>query len=60
MLQDMIAGRQTEVDALNGAVVAAAKTVNVSAPINETLWRMVKLAETVRRLQLNLHLEEET
>ncbi len=45
MLQDVKAGRRTEVDAINGAIVEAARAVGVAVPVCETLWRMVKLAE---------------
>lgn len=45
MLQDVKAGRRTEVDAINGAIVEAAKLAGVEAPVTETLWRLVKLTE---------------
>lgn len=45
MLQDVKAGRRTEVDAINGAIVEAAVKARVSAPVLETLWRLVKLEE---------------
>jgi 2-dehydropantoate 2-reductase len=45
MLQDVKAGRRTEVDAINGAIVNAAREAGVSVPVTETLWRMVKLEE---------------
>lgn len=45
MLQDIHAGRRTEVDAINGAIVTAAKEAGVAAPVLETLWRLVKLEE---------------
>jgi 2-dehydropantoate 2-reductase len=45
MLQDVKAGRRTEVDAINGAIVEAARAAGVSAPLTETLWRLVKLEE---------------
>ncbi|MEO0062994.1 MAG: 2-dehydropantoate 2-reductase [Pseudomonadota bacterium] len=45
MLQDVKAGRRTEVDAINGAIVLAAQAKGVAAPVAETLWRLVKLAE---------------
>lgn len=45
MLQDVKARRRTEVDAINGAIVEAAKEKGLSAPVTETLWRLVKLEE---------------
>ena len=45
MLQDVKAGRRTEVDAINGAIVEAARAAGVLAPLTETLWRLVKLEE---------------
>lgn len=45
MLQDVKAGRRTEVDAINGAIVQAAQAKGVAAPVAETLWRLVKLEE---------------
>ena len=45
MLQDVKAGRRTEVDAINGAIVEAARAAGIAAPLAETLWRLVKLEE---------------
>jgi 2-dehydropantoate 2-reductase len=45
MLQDVKAGRRTEVDAINGAIVEAGRAAGVAAPLTETLWRLVKLEE---------------
>ncbi len=45
MLQDVKAGRRTEVDSINGAIVEAAKKAGAEAPVTETLWRLVKLEE---------------
>jgi 2-dehydropantoate 2-reductase len=45
MLQDVKAGRRTEVDAINGAIVEAGRAVGVATPVLETLWRLVKLEE---------------
>jgi 2-dehydropantoate 2-reductase len=45
MLQDVKAGRRTEVDAINGAIVRAAQPAGVPTPVTETLWRLVKLEE---------------
>jgi 2-dehydropantoate 2-reductase len=43
--RDLQNGKQTEIDFLNGEVVALAKQVGEPAPVNETLVRLVKEAE---------------
>lgn len=45
MLQDVKAGRRTEVDAINGAIVLAAEDKGLAAPVTRTLWHLVKLEE---------------
>jgi len=45
MLQDVLAGRRTEIEAINGAAVAAAERVNLKLPTTETLLSLVRLAE---------------
>jgi 2-dehydropantoate 2-reductase len=45
MLQDIKGGRRTEVDSINGAIVAAAARAGLTAPVTQTLWRLVKLEE---------------
>jgi 2-dehydropantoate 2-reductase len=50
MLQDFEAGRRTEIDVINGAVVAAADDVGVSTPVNRALVRLVKGWEAARGL----------
>jgi 2-dehydropantoate 2-reductase len=42
MLQDFDAGRRTEIDALNGAVVRAAESLSIAVPINRALHSLVK------------------
>ncbi len=42
MLQDMRAGRMTEIDYLNGAVVREAQALNVPVPVNSMLTDLVK------------------
>ncbi len=42
MLQDVRRGVPTEIDAINGAVVAAARRLGVPAPVNEALWLAVR------------------
>ncbi len=50
MLQDFEAGRQTEVDVINGAVVKAADETGVDVPLNRALLRLVKAWESLRGL----------
>jgi 2-dehydropantoate 2-reductase len=45
MLQDVKAGRRTEIDAINGAIAEAAGAAGVAVPLTETLWRLVKLED---------------
>lgn len=45
MLQDLARGRRTEIDALNGAVVALGRQHGVPTPVNEVITRLVKARE---------------
>ena len=45
MLQDLERGRQTEIEAINGALVLKAHAAGVPAPMNELLAAMVRCAE---------------
>jgi 2-dehydropantoate 2-reductase len=46
MLQDIEAGRKTEIDYLHGAIVDRAKRNGLNAPINRTLAAVVRLIES--------------
>ncbi len=48
MLHDLRAGASTEVDFINGAVVAAGRRAGVPTPYNETLTALVKAREGTR------------
>jgi 2-dehydropantoate 2-reductase len=50
MLQDFEAGRRTEVDVINGAVVRAADEKGVAVPLNRALLQLVKGWESLRGL----------
>ena len=41
MLQDILRGAPTEIDAICGAVAHYAESQNIPAPINRTLWHVV-------------------
>lgn len=45
MLQDMIAGRASEIDFINGAICERAAAVGVAAPVNQTMADLVRLME---------------
>lgn len=47
MLQDIEAGRKTEVEIFAGKVVALGKTHGISTPVNETLLRIIRVLEFV-------------
>jgi len=46
MLQDILAGKRTEVDALNGAVIKLADAHGLAAPYNRTVYGLVEFVET--------------
>jgi len=50
MLQDFEAGRRTEIDVINGAVVRAADETGVPAPLNRAFVALVKGWESLRGL----------
>tara|TARA_Y100000310_G_C20667231_1_gene808250 strand:+ start:926 stop:1810 length:885 start_codon:yes stop_codon:yes gene_type:complete len=45
MYQDVLKGRKTEIDYLNGAVVELGKKYNIKCPVNESLVAMIKFLE---------------
>lgn len=48
MLQDVLAGRATEIDAITGAFLALAERHGAAAPTHEAVRRLVKLQEAAR------------
>lgn len=48
MLQDMLRGVPTEIEALNGAVVREAHALGVPVPVNESLWDAIAKAQPQR------------
>lgn len=49
MLQDMHSKRQTEVDALSGAITRMANESGIATPLNQTLTTLVKLKEMANK-----------
>ena len=49
MLQDILAGRATEIDLINGAVMAAGEAIGVSTPVTATLVHLVRAKEQFAR-----------
>jgi len=47
--QDLMRGKPTEIDHLNGHVVRRGEALGVPTPANRVLWTMVKLAEAPRQ-----------
>ncbi len=41
MLQDLLRGAPTEIDAINGAVASYGRQVDLPTPLNDELWRLV-------------------
>jgi len=47
MLQDVLKGRMTEIDSINGYIIRRAKKHKIEVPVNEALYELVKSA-TIR------------
>lgn len=44
-LQDIQAGKRTEIDALNGAVIRLARDNGIAVPCNDMLYNMIRFME---------------
>lgn len=54
MFQDILAGRKTEIDFINGAISALAQALGLSAPVNQTLALMIGILENSRELTVKV------
>lgn len=45
MLKDIMEGRKTEIESINGAVVSEARKFRKKVPVNETLYNIVKMLD---------------
>ena len=52
MFQDILAGRRTEVDFINGALAREGEEVGVPAPVNNTLALIVRALEATRSVRI--------
>jgi len=52
MLQDIRAGRRTEIDFINGALSAEADRLRLAAPVNKTLSLLIKTLEATSDMRL--------
>jgi len=48
MLRDITAGKRTEIDALNGAVIRLADEQGIAAPHNRSVYNLIKFVESTR------------
>lgn len=51
MFYDLKAGKRTEIDALNGAIVSLGKKKNIETPINKTIVNLIKTKEKLNLSQ---------
>lgn len=49
MLQDILNGKRTEIDSMNGAVASLGEELGVATPVNHLLTRLIKAKERVKR-----------
>lgn len=42
MLQDVLAGRPTEINSINGVLIAEGHRLGIPTPVNEVMWRLVR------------------
>ncbi len=52
MLQDLKAGKMTEINSINGAVVREAVKIGRTVPLTETLYKLVRILEQARQAQV--------
>jgi 2-dehydropantoate 2-reductase len=47
MLQDLLRGAPTEIDAINGAIFSEGTRVGIPTPVNELLWHLIRASQAV-------------
>ena len=54
MLQDILIGKRTEIDFINGRIVEYAKKLGIRVPINEVLTTLIKGLEKGKNYRSSL------
>jgi 2-dehydropantoate 2-reductase len=49
MLQDVMRGKKTEIDALNGAIAGLGGEMGIPTPVNLMLTQLIKVKERIGR-----------
>jgi 2-dehydropantoate 2-reductase len=52
MLSDIINGKRTEIDAINGKITGYGDKLNIPVPVNRTLWTLIKAIENRQNQRL--------
>ncbi len=52
MLQDVLAGRPTEIDSLNGQVAARGQSLGVPTPVNDLLTRLIRALDASAQMRV--------
>ena len=55
MLVDIIVGRKTEVDSINGGLVREGKRLGIPTPINDVIIQLIHLKEKSRGREYTPH-----
>lgn len=53
MLQDLLNGRSTEIEHLNGEIVLRGRRHDIQTPQNEMIWHLIRMAEATRDRRIN-------
>jgi 2-dehydropantoate 2-reductase len=48
MLQDLLRGRRTEIDSINGAIIREGEAMGVKTPTNLVVYKLIKALERAR------------
>jgi 2-dehydropantoate 2-reductase len=55
MLSDMLKGRITEIDSINGYIIRQARKYKIEVPVNEALYELVKSSTSADQSNININ-----